>query len=55
MQYCRRLAFDQVPDYRHLRRLLKTALEERVSEKEKNEECGFPENGSKYKITEINS
>lgn len=30
MNYCRNLTFDQVPDYRYLRRLFKTALEERV-------------------------
>lgn len=30
MRYCRNLGFDQTPDYRFLRRLFKTALEERV-------------------------
>ena len=47
MQYCRSLAFDQVPDYRYLRRLLKTALEERVSGNNKERENGFPNRNSR--------
>lgn len=30
LTYCRKLGFDQSPDYRQLRRLFKNALEERV-------------------------
>ena len=45
MRYCRNLGFDQTPDYRFLRRLFKTALEERVGITADSDVQGFKNDG----------